>query len=172
VTANISDVARRAHVVCCHRVAGAERQLSSCRPTVSASRRRSATWATWQTPCEGFDHGDERNRRRSPARRLRPVFRRDRARHPGSRRRGWQTPRAVQLSARSVARDRLHQDAARPEGRRGNPESGYIEDDEFVVALQEQARGLRAQGSRLVLCGGYRFARPPWLPTTLEVPSG
>jgi len=35
--------------------------------------------------------------------------------------------------------------------------SGYVEDDEFLLALQEQARGLRAQGSRLVVCGLYPF---------------
>jgi LacI family transcriptional regulator len=33
--------------------------------------------------------------------------------------------------------------------------SGYVQDDRFLVALQEQARGLRAQGGRLVVCGPY-----------------
>jgi LacI family transcriptional regulator len=42
--------------------------------------------------------------------------------------------------------------------------SGYVEDDEFVFALQEQARGLRAQGSRLVLCGGYPIRAPAVAP--------
>ena len=42
--------------------------------------------------------------------------------------------------------------------------SGYVEDDEFVVALQEQARGLRAQGSRLVLCGQYPIRAPAVVP--------
>ena len=32
---------------------------------------------------------------------------------------------------------------------------GHIEDDEYVVALREQALQLRAQGSRLVLCGRH-----------------
>lgn len=30
---------------------------------------------------------------------------------------------------------------------------GYIEDDEYLMVLAEQARGLRMQGARLVLCG-------------------
>jgi LacI family transcriptional regulator len=33
--------------------------------------------------------------------------------------------------------------------------SGYVEDDRFMLALQEQARGLRAQGGRLIVCGPY-----------------
>lgn len=33
--------------------------------------------------------------------------------------------------------------------------SGYVQDDRFLVALQEQARGLRAQGGRLIVCGAY-----------------
>jgi len=50
--------------------------------------------------------------------------------------------------------------------------SGYIEDDEFVVALQEQARGSARRAVAWFFAAGTRFARPPWLPTTLEVPSG
>jgi LacI family transcriptional regulator len=33
--------------------------------------------------------------------------------------------------------------------------SGYVEEEDFLLALQEQARGLRAQGGRLVVCGLY-----------------
>ncbi len=33
--------------------------------------------------------------------------------------------------------------------------SGFVEDDEFLMALHEQARGLLAQGSQLVVCGQY-----------------
>jgi LacI family transcriptional regulator len=32
---------------------------------------------------------------------------------------------------------------------------GYVEDDRFMLALQEQARGLRAQGGRLIVLGPY-----------------
>jgi LacI family transcriptional regulator, galactose operon repressor len=42
--------------------------------------------------------------------------------------------------------------------------SGYVEDDEFLTALHEQARGLRAQGSRLVLCGAYPIRAPAVIP--------
>lgn len=42
--------------------------------------------------------------------------------------------------------------------------SGYVEDDEFLAALHEQARGLRAQGSRLVLCGPYPVRAPAVIP--------
>jgi LacI family transcriptional regulator len=42
--------------------------------------------------------------------------------------------------------------------------SGYVEDDEFLAALHEQARGLRAQGGRLVLCGQYPVRAPAVIP--------
>jgi LacI family transcriptional regulator len=32
---------------------------------------------------------------------------------------------------------------------------GYIEDDEYLLVLGEQARGLRSQGARLVMCGHH-----------------
>jgi LacI family transcriptional regulator len=42
--------------------------------------------------------------------------------------------------------------------------SGYVEDDEFLLALHEQARGLRAQGGRLVFCGAYPVRAPAVVP--------
>ncbi len=42
--------------------------------------------------------------------------------------------------------------------------SGYVEDDDFVTALHEQARGLRLQGSILVLCGHYPVRSPAVVP--------
>ena len=42
--------------------------------------------------------------------------------------------------------------------------SGYVEDDDFIMALHEQARGLRAQGCRLVTCGPYPMRAPAVIP--------
>ena len=42
--------------------------------------------------------------------------------------------------------------------------SGFVEDDDFLAALHEQARGLRAQGSRLVVCGRYPVRAPAVVP--------
>ena len=45
---------------------------------------------------------------------------------------------------------------------------GYVENDEFLLALEEQARALRAQGSRLVLCGRYPIRADSVVPTNAE----
>jgi LacI family transcriptional regulator len=42
--------------------------------------------------------------------------------------------------------------------------SGYVEDEEFLQALGEQAMGLRAQGGTLVVCGQYPFRAPAVVP--------
>jgi LacI family transcriptional regulator len=41
---------------------------------------------------------------------------------------------------------------------------GFYEDDEFVVSLQEQARGLKAQGARLIVCGPYPIRAQALIP--------
>ena len=42
---------------------------------------------------------------------------------------------------------------------------GYIEDDEYLALLAEQARGLRAQKARLVLCGHHPVRADAVVPT-------
>ena len=42
--------------------------------------------------------------------------------------------------------------------------TGYVDDDEFLSALHEQARGLRGQGSGLVFCGRYPVRAPAVVP--------